>query len=65
MDQVCCAVLCNNHFNALPNLILTALEHKHHYYTKIEEMEAQTDGSHLLKIPTTLWCQIQNSCPVL
>ena len=28
-------------------------------------MEAQTDWSHLLKIPTTPWCQIQNSFPVL
>ena len=28
-------------------------------------MEAQTDWSHLLKIPTTPWRQIQNSFPVL
>lgn len=53
MDQVCCAVLCSNHFYAWPHLILTALEHRHHSYTQIEEMEAQTDWSHLLKIPTT------------
>ena len=26
-------VVTSNHFSALPHLILTALEHRHHYYT--------------------------------